>query len=139
MLDILSAILMLSGAFVMFLAGLGILRMPDLFIRISASTKGATLGAALLLLAVGIRFHSLDLLVKVIAIILFIAATSPISAHMIGRIAFIIGAPLWRCSIIDEFQEHHGPASGRAAPRAELYPDCATAGAGKRRDSNRKP
>ncbi|WP_322506886.1 cation:proton antiporter, partial [Anaerolinea sp.] len=39
------------GAFFIFLASIGILRMPDLFLRMSATAKAGTLGVGTLLFA----------------------------------------------------------------------------------------
>ncbi|GAB4462075.1 MAG: hypothetical protein Kow0031_40840 [Anaerolineae bacterium] len=52
MTDIISAILLSLGAFFMLVAGVGLVRMPDLFLRMSASTKAATLGVGCTLLGV---------------------------------------------------------------------------------------
>ncbi|MRR06564.1 MAG: Na+/H+ antiporter subunit G, partial [Deltaproteobacteria bacterium] len=43
--DIVITVFMFIGAFFMFVAALGVLRMPDLFMRLSTTTKAATLGA----------------------------------------------------------------------------------------------
>jgi multicomponent Na+:H+ antiporter subunit G len=95
--------LMVIGGLFFALAGLGILRMPDLYTRISATTKAATLGSAFLLLGVGVRFMQLDILVRALAIIVFLALTSPVSAHVIGRVAYHTGVALWEHSHVDEY------------------------------------
>lgn len=100
--------LMVVGALFMGLAGLGILRMPDIYIRISTTTKAATLGSAFLLLGVGARFMQLDILVRALAIIVFLALTSPVSAHVIGRVAYHTGVPLWKHSRVDEYGGDRG-------------------------------
>lgn len=46
----LSAFLMFFGALLMFIAALGVARMPDLFTRMHSSTKSATLGVGLIML-----------------------------------------------------------------------------------------
>ena len=43
--DIISLALLVVGTFLMVLAGIGIIRMPDLFLRMSTATKASTLGA----------------------------------------------------------------------------------------------
>ncbi len=103
--DIFYGILMVIGALFMSLAGLGIIRMPDLYSRISAATKASTLGAAFLLLSVAVKFQEPAIVVRMIAVIFFIALTAPISAHIIGRTAYLTGIPLWEKSKIDEFKE----------------------------------
>lgn len=96
------AVLMLVGVFFMFVAGIGVLRMPDLFMRLSTTTKASTLGATSLLLAAAIHFNEYGVTSRIAAIIAFIVMTAPVAAHMIGRAAYISGVPLWKESICDE-------------------------------------
>lgn len=90
------------GAFFMALAGIGILRMPDLFTRMHASTKGASLGVALVLLAAALYFRDLSLGTKALLTIIFIFLTAPVAAHMLGRAAYAKKVPLWEGSVRDE-------------------------------------
>ena len=94
--------LMLAGAGFMGLAGIGILRMPDLFTRMHASTKGASLGVALLLIAAALYFQDLSVGTKALLTIAFIFLTAPVAAHMLGRAAYAKNIPLWKNSVIDE-------------------------------------
>lgn len=101
-LQILVAACAIAGASFMALAGLGILRMPDLFTRMHASTKGASLGVALLLLAVALAFQDTSVATKAFLTTAFIFLTAPVAAHMLGRAAYAKDIPLWKNSIIDE-------------------------------------
>lgn len=101
------SILMVVGALFMCIAGLGILRMPDLFMRMSTATKASTLGSGFLLAAVAIKYPFLEIVSRSLAIVVFVLLTAPIAAHIIGRAAYIIGVPLWEKSIIDELCEHY--------------------------------
>ncbi|GKT08409.1 monovalent cation/H(+) antiporter subunit G [Desulforhabdus sp. TSK] len=100
--EIISTVLMGVGALFMGLAGIGILRMPDLFMRMSCSTKSSTLGVGFLMLAVCFRFPHLSIISRAAAIVVFVFLTAPIAAHMIGRAAYISGVPLWSKSVIDQ-------------------------------------
>lgn len=102
MIDILIAILSTIGALAIFFASLGILRMPDFYLRLSVTVKAATLGVGLLLLCAAILFPDISVSTKAIAIIFFLIITSPIAAHMIGRAAYFAGTPLWKGTIVDE-------------------------------------
>ena len=55
MAELIGSILILLGAFFLFSAGLGLLRMPDTFTRIQAGTKASTLGNTLVL--AGLAFY----------------------------------------------------------------------------------
>ncbi|PWK59112.1 monovalent cation/H(+) antiporter subunit G [Roseicyclus mahoneyensis] len=91
--------LVVLGGFFCFVAGLGVLRLPDVLIRMHASTKAGTLGAGLILVAVAIYFGDAATITRAIAAILFLLLTAPVAAHMIGRAAFRDGTPLWRTKI----------------------------------------
>jgi multicomponent Na+:H+ antiporter subunit G len=53
---LISIIFISLGAFFILVAGLGLVRMPDVFLRMSASTKAATLGVGSTLLGVAVYF-----------------------------------------------------------------------------------
>jgi multicomponent Na+:H+ antiporter subunit G len=105
--EVLCSIFMVIGALFMCIAGLGILRMPDLFMRMSAGTKASTLGIGFLLIAVAVRFPLLEVVSRALAIIVFVLLTAPVAAHMLGRAAYIIGVPLWKHSIVDELCDQY--------------------------------
>lgn len=105
--EILVMALMLFGAFFMFLAGIGMLRMPDLFLRMSSTAKAGTLGAGLLLMAAAIHFGDFAIATRALAIIVFLMLTAPVAAHMIGRAAYFDGVPLWKGTILDELRGHY--------------------------------
>jgi len=79
------ASLILMGGFFSFIAGLGVLRLPDVLIRLHASTKAGTLGVGLILTALMIYFAEGTVTARGLATIIFILITAPVSAHMIGR------------------------------------------------------
>jgi len=99
--------LMLLGAGFMALAGLGLLRMPDLFLRMSSTAKAGTLGAGLLLLGAAVHFDSFSIATRAVAIIVFLLLTAPVAAHMIGRAAYFDGVPLWDGTVQDDLQGHY--------------------------------
>ena len=98
------AILLVMGGFFVFVAGLGLLRMPDTFIRMHATTKAGTLGVGLMLCATMLHFADLTTTARGLIAIVFIVMTAPVAAHMLGRAAYKTGTPLWTRSVIDEWQ-----------------------------------
>ncbi|WP_238387233.1 monovalent cation/H(+) antiporter subunit G [Sphingobacterium olei] len=102
--DIIIAIISTIGALSIFFAALGILRMPDFYLRLSVTVKASTLGVGLLLLCAAIIFPDISVTTKAIAIIFFLFITSPIAAHMIGRASYFSNTPLWKGTIIDELE-----------------------------------
>ena len=86
--------LLLGGAFAI-IAGLGILRLPDVLIRMHASTKAGTLSCGLIILGAALNFYDGESMVRATAIVVFLLLTAPIAAHMIGRAAVRTGVKLW--------------------------------------------
>lgn len=98
---------MLSGAVFMFLAAVGVARMPDLFTRMHANTKSVTLRVGCLMLGVSLYFSDLSLTARASAVIVFIFTTVPVGAHMLGRAAYFAGVPLWEGTLSDELRGHY--------------------------------
>jgi multicomponent Na+:H+ antiporter subunit G len=107
MTDVIIAIIATIGAVFVLLAAIGVLKMPDLFLRISVTTKAATLGVGLMLVGVIIHFSDFYTTTRSIAIVLFVFLTAPIGAHLIGRAAYIFGVPLWKNNRIDHLEGHY--------------------------------
>lgn len=103
MINIIIAILSTLGALAILFASIGILRMPDFYLRLSVTVKASSLGVGLLLICAAIMFPGdASVTTKAIAIIFFLILTAPIAAHMIGRTAYFIGTPLWKGTVVDE-------------------------------------
>lgn len=117
MTEVLCMLLMTAGAAFMLLAGVGVLRMPDLYLRMSAATKAQTLGVGCLVSAAAVHFHDTSIAGRAAAIIAFLFLTAPVAAHIIGRAAYDSGVPLWDRTLRDELRERReaerspGPAS----------------------------
>lgn len=97
-------VLISLGTLFILLAAVGILRMPDLFLRISVTTKAATLGVGLILIGMTLYFSNVSIGTRAIAIILFLLLTAPIGAHLIGRASYFVGVPLWKKSLMDDLK-----------------------------------
>ena len=96
----LSACVLLAGFFA-FVAGLGILRLPDVLIRMHATAKAGTLASGLVMLGVAAGFGDAPTVARAVAVVVFLLLTAPVAAHMIGRAAFRSGVPLWPPTKID--------------------------------------
>ncbi len=104
------AVLLVLGALFMLLAGIGLVRLPDVYLRMSAASKAATLGASLLLLAAALHFGTAAVAGRAVVIVAFLFLTAPVAAHMIGRAGYRRHSPLWKGTIVDEFaaaEERH--------------------------------
>ena len=97
------------GTIFLFIGGLGVFRLPDVYNRLQAGTKCTTLGAFLTIIGVGIMHP--DWLPKTLVIALFVLITNPISNHALGRASRRSGVPLCDRSVVDkakEFEEYKG-------------------------------
>ena len=116
MTEILTAVLVLAGSFFALAAALGVLRLPDVLIRMHASTKAGTLGCGLILLAVAVYFGDTGIVARTVAAIVFLMLTAPVAAHMIGRAAYRTGVPLWKGMVVDELARPNGDRNGGREP-----------------------
>lgn len=109
--EILGAALIAAGVFFIVIAGIGLLRMPDLFLRMSTATKASTLGLGLILMGTAVYYWELGITSRAIATSIFVLLTAPVSAHMIGRAAYSDGVPLWSETHQDDlkayYETHH--------------------------------
>ncbi|SFB92413.1 multicomponent Na+:H+ antiporter subunit G [Parapedobacter composti] len=121
MTDIIIGILCTLGALTILIAAVGILRMPDFYLRLSVTVKAATLGGGLLLSAAAVYFtDEVSVTTKALAIIFFLILTGPVAAHLIGRTAYVIGTEQWKGTIRDDLtgmyhKDSTEPGSGENA------------------------
>lgn len=95
MAETLASVLILVGSIMTAAAGVGILRLPDVFTRMHAATKVGTLGSGLILAGAAVHFADPSIVLRCILIIGFLLLTAPIGAHMIGRAALRLNIPVW--------------------------------------------
>ena len=105
MINIFIAICLLSGAFFMLIAAIGILKLPDLYQRLHASSKAATLGVALLLLGAALHSGDMGVFSRCLMTIVFFILTAPVGAHLMTRTAYHHGEPLAKETLSDEWAE----------------------------------
>lgn len=104
-LDVVSAVLLLSGVALAVIAGLGLVRLPDVFSRMHAATKPATLGLALVLLGAALRVDDGGDAATLLLVGAFQFLTVPVGAHIIGRSAYRTGAGALDDLVVDELKD----------------------------------
>jgi len=103
MMQVIGSTLVLLGALFHFSAGLGMLRMPDVYTRMQAGTKASTLGNTLIL--AGLAFYHPGWSLKLLIIVYFVLMTNPISSHALARAAYGIRIPLAGDTGIDALRD----------------------------------
>ena len=86
-----AAIVMLFGALFCLLAAVGVLRLPDLYMRLHAASKAGVVGAGLILAAVVLISFDGAVALRAVLGIVFLLLSTPVSAHLLARAALKIG------------------------------------------------
>ena len=105
--EILCSVMILTGVLFMLISSIGIIRLPDFYIRNSASTKAVVLGLALILFGVGIYYNNIMIFLEVIAILFFISLIMPLAAHIIARAAYKNKVPFWKNTILKDMKNYY--------------------------------
>lgn len=116
--ETIGALLLIAGGFFVLVAALGIVRLPDVFMRMHAATKAGTLGAGLVLVSAAVVFGELGVAVKGVVVFVFLLITAPVAAHVLGRAAYYDRAVLWD-------RTHHDDLRGRYEEVRHGRPDPA--------------
>ena len=127
--DIVATVAVILGAALGVLSAVGIVRMPDVYIRVQVASKASSLGIALLMLGVAAHFGDVSVTVRALLVVASLFLTEPVAAHIIGRAAYIAGVPLAEGSEPDELVGRYDPETGRLAGPAET--DEASGDAGR--------
>ena len=90
-LDVLGWAFIGTGSFFLFVGGLGIIRLPDLYTRMHAAGVTDTLGAGLILAGLATQAPDWLVAVKLLAILIFLYMTSPTSSYALANSALFAG------------------------------------------------
>jgi multicomponent Na+:H+ antiporter subunit G len=97
----LADVLVLIGVLVMTLGVYGMVRLPDAYTRLHAAGKAVFLGVMPLLLSSTLTGEP-GVILRVILIAFFLLVTTPVSAHVIGRAAYLKGEKMNTPEAMDE-------------------------------------
>ena len=96
------SLLVVLGAGMVLLAAVGLVRLPDLYTRMHASTKPVTLGVSLVVAALAIHAAELGIAVRAVLIVLFFLLTAPVAAHRLAHAAYRAGVPRAPATVRDD-------------------------------------
>ncbi len=83
--------LAVAGGVFMIVGAIGLLRMPDVFTRMHATSVSDSLGAGLILVGLMIIAGPTLVAVKLLFLALFFGLTSPVATHAVARAALHAG------------------------------------------------
>lgn len=103
--EILTGIFLILGSFIVLLAGLGVVKMPDIYTRMSATSKASTLGVSIILITTGFFFGTTEIITRTLLIVIFLMITAPVASHLLGKAAYLNKLPLWNRTKRDDLSE----------------------------------
>lgn len=109
MTEVLTSILVLSGALLILAAAIGILRMPDVLCRSHAVAKAMTLGIFLMLLGLWVHEGEKGTSLKILLAVFFQIVTIPVGSHLVALLAFQQDLPRWRHRPMDDHRREDSP------------------------------
>jgi len=104
MTEIIGYILITIGILFDIFGCIGLVRFPDVYNRLQASTKCVTLGTVLVLVGIAVVHGWGSIAAKAIICAVFILVTSPTGAHAIAKGAYASGVELWKDSVVDKYK-----------------------------------
>lgn len=104
MIDWIAAFLLIAGSLFMLVAAIGVVKLSDVYMRMHAITKAASLGAILMLASVSLIYTQWIVWVEALMVVVFIIITAPIASHMIAKAAHKGGNPKGPGYIMDELE-----------------------------------
>ena len=103
--ELIGMIFIIIGLAFDFFGCLGLIRLPDVYNRLQASTKCVTLGTCSILFGLFLFKGFTAMGIKALLCIVFIVLTAPVSAHALSRGAHKFGVKLWDKSVCDKYQD----------------------------------
>ncbi len=107
MMDYIIGFFILLGSSFIFISAIGLLKLHDLYLRMSATTKATTLGVGSVLIGAALFFGNVGTITLALAVIIFLLFTAPVAAHMIGRASYFDNIPLWEKTKLNELKDYY--------------------------------
>jgi multicomponent Na+:H+ antiporter subunit G len=105
MIEWIAAFFLVFGSLFMLVAAIGVVKLQDVYMRMHAITKAASLGAILMLVAVFLLYREWIVLIEALMVVLFVIFTAPIASHMIAKAAHKTRMPKGEGYVMDELEE----------------------------------
>jgi multicomponent Na+:H+ antiporter subunit G len=116
--EAIAGILLLVGSAFVLVSAIGVVRLPDVYMRMHAATKAGTLGAGIILAGAAVLFGALGVSVKATVVFVFLLLTAPVAAHVLGRASYYDGTEKWSRTAFDELEGRYDAVAGGGPGRA---------------------
>lgn len=104
--NLFAEVLILFGSFFILVSAIGILRYPDVYTRVHASTKLVALGGVGIFGGAALAFMQSAASERVLLVAAFFFLTAPLSGYMMARGSYLTGLPLYEEEgTVDEWGE----------------------------------
>jgi multicomponent Na+:H+ antiporter subunit G len=104
-LTVVGCALLVLGAVLCAIAAVGVVRLPDVLLRLNAVTKASSLGVVCVLLGVALVDFSVGALVTMLVASAFLLVTAPVAGHVVGHAVYRSDAPLWSGTRRDDLSD----------------------------------
>lgn len=105
------------GVLIMLVSSVGVLTLPDVFMRMHAFGKAGTLGISGLILAAGVFYP--EYMARMAVLILLFFITGPIAATALSRAAYKAATPAAKQAMLEFNEMESGPRRARKAKPAK--------------------
>jgi multicomponent Na+:H+ antiporter subunit G len=83
--DVVSGVLVVAGAALAMVGGIGVVRFPDLYSRMHAAAKAPTLGLVLVAIGAAIEIDTMLAYTTLLLVVILQLLSSPVGAHALSR------------------------------------------------------
>lgn len=124
-LDVLTGVCIILGAFLSLAAGVGLIRFPDAIARMHATTKPQIAGLSFIIAAIVLQDRTWGTFWLLIVVLSFQMLTAPIAAHMVGRAGYRTDIMRRERIYVDELRdavEHAAEEAGESEAAGDPRP-----------------
>ena len=109
--DVATVLLLGSGLACLLIGAWGVVRLPDAYHRLHASSKCSTLGLFGMLAGAVVHIGTADALIKAALTLLFAVVATPVGSHILAKAAHNTGLSQWDHTLSDELadDQRNGP------------------------------
>ena len=122
--DVATVFLLGSGLSFMLIGAWGVVRLPDAYHRLHASSKCSTLGLFGMLAGAVVHIGTADTLTKAALTLLFAVVATPVGSHILAKAAHNTGLRQWDQTLSDELanDQRNGPPEVSRRPGTMASP-----------------